>query len=138
MSSEPTNPDHFFQCTQCGECCRGYGGTYVTEADIAAIADYLNLTVAEVKQRYCVLSGGKPIVAQRPDGFCVFFGRNCTIHPVKPLMCRRWPFIPSLLVDITNWQVMAANCPGINPQVDAEALRHYVKAFLETTKPPLP
>ena len=28
-------------------------------------------------------------------------------------MCRQWPFIESVLVDINNWRIMAGLCPGI-------------------------
>jgi hypothetical protein len=41
-------------------------------------------------------------------------------------MCRQWPFIPSLLVDIANWRVMASVCPGMNTQLDD---RHLLAAI---------
>ncbi|MBI5063840.1 MAG: YkgJ family cysteine cluster protein [Desulfatitalea sp.] len=121
----------FFECTQCGQCCKGYGGTYVSDADIAAIAQFLGLSIASVRNRNCVLSGGKSLLAQRPDGYCIFFGQNCGIHPVKPRMCRRWPFIPGVLVDVGNWRAMADSCPGIRADVDERALRHYVQYTLD-------
>jgi Fe-S-cluster containining protein len=121
----------FFECTQCGQCCQGYGGTYVSEADIAAIASFLGLPTANVRARFCVLSGGKPLLAQRPDGYCIFFERNCTIHPVKPRMCRQWPFIPGVLADVGNWRAMADSCPGIRPEVDERALCRYIQHVLD-------
>lgn len=131
MPSELMNDDAlYFQCTQCGQCCHGYGGTYVSEADIVAIAGYLGRSSAEVRRQCCTVSGSQLVLSQRPDGYCVFFERNCTIHPVKPRMCRRWPFIPGLLKDIANWPVMADNCPGIYPDVDLNRLRAYVKMRL--------
>ncbi len=30
-----------FDCKKCGDCCKGYGGTFVTEQDIKAISAYL-------------------------------------------------------------------------------------------------
>ena len=62
---------------------------------------------------YCRLSGGRPLLAQGPDGYCIFWKKLCTIHPVKPRMCRRWPFIESILVDPANWLAMAGSCPGM-------------------------
>ena len=121
----------FFECTQCGQCCKGYGGTYVSEADIAAIAHFLGISSASFRGRYCTLSGGKPLLAQRPDGYCIFFDQNCGIHPVKPRMCRRWPFIPGVLADVGNWRDMADSCPGIRVDVDENALRHYVQHTLD-------
>jgi uncharacterized protein len=116
----------FFHCTQCGDCCKGYGGTYLTDEDVAAMAVHLDIPVADFKKRYCVLSGKRYVLAQRDDGYCVFWDRNCTIHAIKPDMCRKWPFIDSLLKDIGNWRIMAGVCPGMRPDVDEERLREYV------------
>lgn len=133
----PCEPDAFagyFQCTQCGECCRGFGGTYVSENDIRAIADYLKREPDIVRKEYCVLSGSKPLIRQGEDGRCIFWDQLCTIHPVKPRMCRMWPFIPSLLVDAANWQIMAASCPGINPDVDPVRLQEIVADYLDVLR----
>jgi hypothetical protein len=121
----------FFACTQCGQCCKGYGGTYVSNADIAAIALFLGISSATFRQRNCSLSGGKPLLAQRPDGYCIFFEHNCSIHPVKPRMCRRWPFIPAVLADVDNWRAMADSCPGIRVDVDLNELRLYIQHTLD-------
>jgi hypothetical protein len=47
MPSE-LSPDALFECRMCGDCCRGYGGTYVSESDIQAIADFLQVDTAIV------------------------------------------------------------------------------------------
>lgn len=106
-----------FECRRCGECCKGFGGTYVTEADIRAIARYLAIDPEAVLARYCQFSGGRPVLAQGPDGYCVFHERLCTIHPVKPRMCRQWPYLEAVLVDTANWHIMGASCPGIKTDV---------------------
>ena len=111
-----------FECTQCGDCCKGFGGTYLAEPDITKIAAFIGVEPAEFKQRYCVRSGNRLVLAQRNNGFCIFFDQNCTIHAVKPQMCRKWPFIPSLLVDIVNWRIMADVCPGMNNDIDDRQL----------------
>lgn len=121
----------FFECTQCGQCCKGYGGTYVSEADIAAIAIFLGISSASFRKHYCSLSGGKPLLAQRSDGYCIFFEQNCSIHQVKPRMCRRWPFIPGVLADVDNWRAMADSCPGIRADVNLNALRLYIQHTLD-------
>ena len=135
MAAMPCNPSacasDFFECTQCGQCCKGYGGTYVSEADIAAIARFLGVSAATFQSRYCAISGGKPLLAQRADGYCIFYENNCSIHPVKPRMCRRWPFIPAVLADVANWRAMADACPGMGPDVDETALRQYVQHALD-------
>ncbi len=116
----------FFQCTQCGDCCKGFGGTYLTQEDMAAIAAHLDIPLATFKQRYCAPSGKRHVLAQREDGFCIFFDRNCTIHAIKPAMCRKWPFIDSLLKDIGNWQIMSSVCPGIRTEIDKRKLKDFV------------
>ena len=122
-----------FECIQCGQCCNGYGGTYLEASDISRIADFVGVSETEFRQRYCTLSGNRPILSQQSDGYCIFFDRNCTIHPVKPRMCRQWPFIDSLLVDISNWHVMAGVCPGMHDNLDDEQLLAVVRKKIEGT-----
>lgn len=119
-----------FVCTRCGECCRGYGGTYLTAAEVADLARYLRLASEAVLARYCRLSGGRPLIAQREDGYCVFWDDLCTIHPVKPRMCRQWPFIPAVVHDPGNWFAMARGCPGMCTDLSPEQVRRRVAAVL--------
>ncbi len=120
-----------FACTQCGDCCKGFGGTYVGEADIHAIAAFIGVPVDEFKRAYCVPSGRRRVLVQGPAGYCIFHDGNCTIHPVKPKMCRRWPFIPALLEDIGNWRAMAGVCPGMRTDMDDAQLLQCVRRKLE-------
>jgi Fe-S-cluster containining protein len=117
-----------FECQKCGEWCKGYGGTYVSEKDIQAIATYIGVSREHFAKTYCRISCGKPLLAQGEDGCCIFWDQLCTIHPVKPMMCKAWPFIESILRDPENWKVMATVCPGIRPDVPRETLLKIVKA----------
>jgi len=119
-------PQDFFFCTQCGECCKGFGGTYVSDDDIAAIGRFLNIPPSQVRSNYCVRSGQRRVLAQRADGYCVFWDGNCVIHPVKPRMCRQWPFIDGLRADPSNWQIMADVCPGMHREVKIDLLLSYL------------
>lgn len=121
-----------FSCTRCGDCCKGYGGTYLSEADIHAIARYLGLTANRVVADYTRASGGGRLIVQGDDGYCVFWDRQCNIHPVKPKMCRQWPFIHSILVDVGNWRIMAASCPGMRADASDPAIRVCVKKALSS------
>ncbi|MGD9366339.1 MAG: YkgJ family cysteine cluster protein [Desulfobacteraceae bacterium] len=121
-----------FKCTQCGDCCKGYGGTYLTETDFAAIAKHLGISIPAFKERYCVPSGNRLVLAQRADGFCIFWDKICTIHAIKPEMCRKWPFIDSLLTDIGNWKIMASVCPGIQADADEDQLLEFTCKALGT------
>ncbi|MFZ5563849.1 MAG: YkgJ family cysteine cluster protein [Thermodesulfobacteriota bacterium] len=130
MPSDNPSPDDIFVCKQCGDCCRGYGGTYVTPADIAAIAAYIQVDADRFVEDFCVFSGSRPVLAQKENGYCVFWDKLCTIHPVKPRMCRAWPYIESVLKDVANWEVMASACPGIRADVPPETIRQQVRRHL--------
>lgn len=118
MPCEVLKPEDIFDCRQCGECCKGFGGTYVTDADIAAIAAFIQIDPGLFPERYCQPSGSRLVLSQGAGGYCVFWkDRICTIHPVKPRMCRAWPFIPGVLKDPGNWKIMAGSCPGIRADV---------------------
>jgi Fe-S-cluster containining protein len=123
-------PDDLFRCTLCGDCCRGYGGTYVSREDIAAIARFLAIDPSVCIDRFCRMSGGRYLLAQRADGYCIFWDTVCTLHPVKPRMCRRWPFIESVVRDAFNWKIMAAACPGMRTDILLERVRACVVQVL--------
>ncbi|MBW1988172.1 MAG: YkgJ family cysteine cluster protein [Deltaproteobacteria bacterium] len=111
---QPGDSD-IFTCRMCGKCCHGYGGTYVDERETAAICEYLGIGREDFEKRYTAPSGGRRVLAQKADGYCVFFDEKCSIHPVKPAMCRQWPYLRAVLVDPGNWLAMAASCPGMDP-----------------------
>jgi len=131
VPSHDLKADALFTCTRCGECCRGYGGTYVDAEDIAAIAAFIRTDPSVVVERYCRPSGGKHLLTQREDGYCVFWDERCTIHPVKPRMCRRWPFIESVVVDPQNWLIMAGFCPGMRTDLPLSRVRDCTAAVLK-------
>ena len=123
--------EEIFTCQQCGECCKGYGGTYVSRADIEAIAAYIGVDPARFKKKYCTQSGDRLLLIQQESGFCIFSkDKICSIHPVKPEMCRAWPFIRSVRVDPDNWEKMASMCPGICKGVPVDVVQRCVEAML--------
>jgi uncharacterized protein len=127
-------PSDIFTCQQCGDCCKGYGGTYVNEKDIKRIADYIHADPKSFVKTYCRTTKKMPVLAQRKDDYCIFWDGQCTIHPVKPRMCKAWPFIESVLIDINNWYIMAALCPGIRTDVSESKVRECVKNELRKEK----
>lgn len=131
MAAMSSDEQELFSCQRCGHCCQGYGGTYLDADDIDAIAAFLGCSTVEFTQRYCQTSCGRLLLAQREDGYCVFWQDLCTIHPVKPRMCRRWPYIPGVLRDVRNWRVMATTCPGMRTDLPDEAILKRVAAELE-------
>jgi len=118
--------DSVFDCQMCGDCCRGYGGTYVSESDIQAIARYIHEDPELFKSKYCQLSGSRYVLAQSDNGFCIFWDELCRIHPVKPRMCKNWPYLPAILEEIVNWRIMGDACPGIRTDLPDDIIRRAV------------
>lgn len=126
MNCDAVKPQDLFDCQNCGKCCKGYGGTYVTDSEIEAIRRFLGLDRESFIRFYCQISGGRLLIAQAQSGYCIFWDQLCTIHPVKPHMCRKWPFIESILVDAGNWQSMAASCPGMRTDFTDDQIQQCV------------
>jgi hypothetical protein len=111
-----------FECTQCGTCCQGEGGIFLTEEDIERISGFLKITEEDFLKGYCLKKNGKTYIHVRPDGYCHFSREGlCTIHEVKPEPCRRWPFFPPMLVDQANWETARNSCPALAPFATLEA-----------------
>jgi Fe-S-cluster containining protein len=130
MSSDTLKEADLFTCQRCGNCCKGYGGTYLTEAEIDNICRYLGLNRKLFVRNYCQISGKKPLIAQGKKGYCIFWDQLCTIHPVKPQLCQKWPFIESILIDVKNWQIMAASCPGMSTGFGDDQIQKCVRDVL--------
>jgi uncharacterized protein len=132
MPCDPLTPDDIFNCRQCGDCCKGFGGTYVSPEDVQAIAAFIHMDSQLFLEKCCQLSGKKTVLAQAENGYCVFWkDRICTIHPVKPRMCKAWPFIPNVLRDPQNWYIMAGLCPGIRTDVTPSQIIDCVSRQIE-------
>jgi hypothetical protein len=123
-------PADLFQCQKCGECCKGYGGVFVNEQEIKHISRYLDIDSVSFLRDYCQWSGGRPLIRTSESGYCVFWDKVCTIHPVKPRMCKIWPFIESILVDPANWDAIHSVCPGVCKNVSLEDLTRCVRQVL--------
>ena len=131
MTSDSLADPKIFECRKCGECCKGYGGTYVSKADIIRIAEYIGMSPETFASTHCRISGNRPLLAQKADGYCVFWDRICAIHPVKPRMCRQWPYIKNVLREVENWRIMGSMCPGIHPDAPEKIVRQRVRAALK-------
>jgi uncharacterized protein len=115
-----------FECTQCGTCCQGEGGIYLSSEEINRIARFLNLPSQKFLDKYCIQRNGKVYIHIREDGFCHFSreGRG-SIHAVKPNPCRQWPFFKPMMNDQVNWETARNSCPALAPFETLEAfLRH--------------
>jgi Fe-S-cluster containining protein len=98
----------------CTKCCEVHGFVYITENDLKNIAGHLGMTPKAFEKAYVVrfkhlLRLRKPRVGQ-----CHFLkGGGCSVHPVKPVQCRLYPFWPELVEDRAKWEQERASCPGI-------------------------
>ena len=127
IRTEVVKPSDFFECQQCGECCKGYGGAFVNELEIKLISRYLDIGPERFLCDYCDLSGGRPLIRTAESGYCIFWDKLCTIHEVKPRMCRIWPFIEGILVDPSNWLIIKSMCPGIRDNCNLDDVIKCVK-----------
>jgi Fe-S-cluster containining protein len=111
-----------FECRQCGRCCSGPGEGYiwVTKPEIELIAQFLDMTPADLRRKYLKRAGMRTtIIEDRVSRDCIFLeggGREgkCTIYPVRPSQCRSWPFWSTNLASPSAWNKAARKCPGIN------------------------
>lgn len=104
-----------FECQKgCTKCCEQKGFVYLSADDLPRIAQFLGLSEREFERRYVyrtrhLLRLRMPRHTQchflRPDG--------CSIHPVKPVQCRIFPFWPELVEKKQEWRKTAGWCPGI-------------------------
>lgn len=104
-----------FECVPgCTNCCQVQGWVYVTEEDIRNASAYLNLSQEEFESRYVVRSK-YTVRLRKPKGAQCHFLKHtgCSIHSVKPVQCRLFPFWPELVENRDNWNDAAQNCPGI-------------------------
>ena len=118
----PNQSQTVFHCRQCGDCCAGRGGIFVTTREVEEMATLLHLAVPEFGRRYVEASPMGPRLTVADNGFCVFLmeGNLCRVHLVKPFICRQWPFLPALLVDADELESAKTACPGIDPQCSHE------------------
>lgn len=130
MPFKNVTQDDLFKCHKCGDCCRGYGGTFLSPHDIEAISDFIGVSSDRFIKDYCSFSGRKPLLSQKTDEYCIFWDKVCIIHPVKPRMCKAWPFIPAVLADPGNWNIMAGSCPGIQTGFPPETIRACVAKII--------
>jgi Fe-S-cluster containining protein len=104
-----------FRCTRCGHCCTGAPGyVWVTDGEVAAIAEHRDEDVGQAEALYTRPVGRRRSLRERPNGDCVFYDREkgCTIYPARPRQCRTWPFWESNVVTPEAWAQTCEICPG--------------------------
>ncbi len=110
-----------FKCTECGRCCTGAPGyTWISEQEIIAIAEYLQISIEDFAKRYLRKINNKFSLKESAQNYdCVFLKeRKCQVYPVRPKQCRTFPWWPKNLRSKEDWEQAAQFCEGIN-QPDA-------------------
>ncbi len=111
-----------FECVQCGRCCSGPGEGYIwiTKPEIQIIADFLKISVGQVRKEYLKRVGLRTtIIEQTGTKDCILLQdiagqKRCIIYPVRPSQCRTWPFWSDNLTNPNAWNKAAQKCPGVN------------------------
>src|SRR5690606_23736329 len=96
-------------------CCARPGDVFLTQDDLARIADYLGLGEQEFLERYCAPDDGEGLRLSNPTkSTCHFLeAEGCRIHDVKPLQCRTFPFWPETVSTRRAWKGLSGYCPGV-------------------------
>lgn len=120
-----------FTCSQCGNCCSGGPGfVWVSQEEIAKLAEFLGTSPKQVIRKYCREVGRqialKEIKHPKHGGHdCIFIKeisngdsthlkRICSVYEVRPLQCRTWPFWEGNLATPKAWEHAARTCLGMN------------------------
>ena len=109
-----------FECTQCGNCCTGDPGyVWVTKEEIRRISAFLGRRDGWLDEEHLRRVGLRYSLVEESCGDCVFLrrsdkGTKCSIHPVRPLQCRTWPFWNQNLSSVDAWNEAHKKCPGTN------------------------
>lgn len=79
-----------FECRACSRCCY-HKRIQINPFEAAALAGSLGIATERFHRERT--EAGKGIyLARRDDGACTFLGpAGCTVHPVRPLVCRLYP-----------------------------------------------
>ncbi len=124
-----------FECKCCGHCCHGEATVSVSQEEQRAIAEFLGLSLKELEMRYLKVKKHCTEM-QIKDGHCIFYGDDglCSIHPVKPFHCKRWPLHPSILSDEAAWKAIKSDCPGFREDATYEQVCAFVEERINGVK----
>lgn len=107
-----------FKCTGCGQCCTGSPGyVWVTEEEMEAIAQLLNIPLKKFKRTYVRQRDNRYALVEKKteNHSCIFLKENkCQIYNARPTQCRTYPWWKENLTTQESWALAAKNCEGIN------------------------
>lgn len=106
-----------FECQRCGQCCgdisRKKRKILLLKSEVKRIADIAGLR----EEGFAVklpANGPYRYVMKKKGGKCVFLERNsCKIYPLRPLVCRTYPFSVEKTSSKDYIFKVSDECPGI-------------------------
>ncbi len=104
-----------FECQPgCTACCDQQGFVYLTEQDALNISAFLGMTPAAFERKYVYRTKKLRRLRVPRESQCSFLREGgCSIHAVKPVQCRAFPYWPELVENPKAWHKTASYCPGI-------------------------
>jgi uncharacterized protein len=108
-----------FQCTRCSRCCRHTPGyVFLSSADLETLLEATGLGRDELMRRYCrkvdMGLARRVSLKEKPNLDCIFWENGgCSVYEARPLQCRSFPFWSSCVSSRDEWELHAAQCPGI-------------------------
>lgn len=118
-----------FECQPgCTACCEQKGFVYLTEPDLERAAEFLGIPAADFERRYVYRTRNQMRLRVPREANCHFLrDGGCSIHPVKPVQCRVFPFWPELVDSRREWRKTARYCPGMGkgPLIQIAAARAF-------------
>lgn len=122
-----------FSCTKCGKCCTGVPGyVWVTEEEMAEMAQFLQITLQVFKRLYARRIGQRYALVERKsqNHSCIFYqNQQCQVYAARPLQCRAYPFWQENLLSEESWKQTAKECEGIQsaaPLIEQEIIEDFL------------
>lgn len=119
----------FLECQRCSACCRWPGQVRLSEAEIARLAKYRDLTEHDFIQQFTRLTSDRRGLAlmDKPNGECIFLeAGQCAVQSVKPQQCRDFP-------NLWNFPGAEDSCRALKRKVaEADYVRLVSAATLRT------
>lgn len=83
-----------YDCQRCTACCRWPGQVKLSEAEVSALAQFLNRSEFDFIQEFTRLRADRLGLSliEKANGDCIFLeGNVCLVQAVKPQQCRDFP-----------------------------------------------
>ncbi len=106
-----------FECTRCGDCCRGEPGfVWVTLDEAAAIAAELGMDFRDFESACMRHVENRMSLLERPNGDCILWqdGVGCRVYSSRPSQCRTFPFWPDSIKSPESWRDLSGHCRGVD------------------------